>query len=283
MIDKLKVTYEKQGLASRVDLQKKWRSLSMVVRSNMEEYFVTFEGTLTELKQAVGKFPEDEAMFKSIVTSIDILFSKDSSLITVKCKLLAEERRIKQAKSNVSDQLSHTFPVFKGRAFQKYQGGKKFYDSSKKTQAPEFYGKSYNCSGREHKRYQCPSTRLFSEHQVSTPQDPDEHCDIAFLVNVNKNEECFYVSSDFVRVISFGVDSGSTNHLGKSEPFHYVSDQIEVENKISVAKARESFNSTCKGELHLQIQEGINITHLIITLSDQLSLNSLSVKKMEEG
>ncbi|KAJ8888288.1 hypothetical protein PR048_007775, partial [Dryococelus australis] len=190
----------------------------------IQEFFVTFEGILIELKQARGKLTEDEV-------TVQLLSAMPASFQSV-------ERRIKHAELNVSDQPSHQRKgILEISGWEEIPN--KFQDSIKKTQVPEFNGKCYNCGGRGHKRYQCPSARLFSEHKASTTQDADEHCDIAFLANVNNSKECCHLAK----------------HLF----------------------------STCKGKIHLQSWEGINITLINIMLSDQLSLNLLSVKKMEEG
>ena len=146
MIKTLKAIYEREEIASRIDLQKKFRNLVMRDGGSVKDFLMEFDRVLYELKQAGGKMDDDEVIiqllsampndYRAVVTSIDILFSKDPKSISlefVKRKLLEEKRRSQCEPTNTErtesgQAFSATFSKSKTHPrFNNGYNGKKFH------------------------------------------------------------------------------------------------------------------------------------------------------------
>lgn len=64
VIESLRGTYEKKGLASRMDLHIKLRNLVIPVGVNLQNFLQEFNKTLVKLKVAGGKMEDDEIIIQ---------------------------------------------------------------------------------------------------------------------------------------------------------------------------------------------------------------------------
>lgn len=318
MINVLTSTYEKSGLASRVDLQKKFRNLVLPENASLQKFLMEFEKTLTELRQVGGKMDEDEVIiqllssmpvsFKPVVTSIDILFSKDPSSVDlkfVKSKLLSEEKRLQDSgEVQVGESFSASTSNkkdFKNRKFDFSKQNKRQESDSNLM----FSGKCYECQGRGHKRNQCPnlkrvnnsyrfsncekkdnrnSTRdnRFSKQCQANVSDIDSGInDITFLSDICLPTRD--VCDTSLLEIDFIIDSGASCHLLESKWEKYLVDAVETSRMINVAKVGEAITAKASGKLHVMTNQGMNVTIKSVLLCDNLSRNLLSVRCMEES
>lgn len=63
-MEALKSTYQKRGISTQVQLQKKFRSLKFTEGTPLNMFFTDFEHTLYELKSAGGKIDESEVVLQ---------------------------------------------------------------------------------------------------------------------------------------------------------------------------------------------------------------------------
>lgn len=297
MIETLKSTYEKKGLASRIDLQRKFRNLSMAGGSNLQSFLLEFDRTLAELKMAGGKMDDDEVIiqllsampsdFKAVVTSIDVLFSKEPETVTldfVKSKLLSEERRLSPSANE--DGNGESFSAVN-------KGGRNNYGKFK----PKFFGRCYECQEKGHKSSQCPKRRRTNQYRSENrSRFPDnrhqrnryghfsgnveDNKPITFFTEVIKSESTYLGEPPLE--IEFVIDSGASCHLVKSCFEEHFFDKIETHKKIGVAKEGECIVSSASGKLSVVAESGCEITLKNVLLCKHLTRNLLSVKCMEE-
>ena len=269
IIDTLKGTYLKSGVASQVQLQRKLRNMKFNGREPLNVYILEFEKTVSELKNAGGKIEDTEVIsqllasmpesYQSVVTALDVLFCQDNKSVTfdfVKSKLLFEETR------QTKDEEETSSSAFVGQNTKRYEFRKK-----------KFPYRCYSCGKKGHKRSDCPGK---SKANVTEKENEDEVC---FITTESGEALSSQIKSGS---IEFVVDSGATNHLIKSEFSKYLSDTKNVNFKIQVAKKGQGILGKIQGNLHLQTKQGQKILIRDVVVCDSLSHNLLAVRKLEE-
>lgn len=117
IMDELKETYTKRGIANLVLLQNKMRNMKFQGKQPLSQFLIDFEKIILEIKNAGGALKESEVIvqllsampesFHGVVTAIDVLFSQkgdEVSLNLVKSKLLQEEARHVQQSSDKEEE-----------------------------------------------------------------------------------------------------------------------------------------------------------------------------------
>ncbi|KAJ3655971.1 hypothetical protein Zmor_015078 [Zophobas morio] len=297
---------------------------------SVKEFLMEFDRVLYDLKQAGGKMDDDEVIiqllsampndYRAVVTSIDILFSKDPKSISlefVKRKLLEEERRSQCEPTNTErtesgQAFSATFSKSKTHPrFNNGYNGKKFHYDNRVGNASHlvkvknggsssagqgqaqfesrgnFSGKCYQCGGRGHRRSECPSRKLTSHAHLTDEQhggrkyNPKNNDSYDIAFLTQKNNDKTEWPKN-VREITFVVDSGATSHLVKREFLNYVTSVTESSRQIHVAKEGEAVNAKYCGDLAVTTMNDMKLTLLNVQVCDELSFNLMSVKCMEE-
>lgn len=279
MIEALKAVYEKTGLQSRVQIQKKLRNLVLKDDGNLGEFLVDFDKTLRELNDAGGKIDDSEKIitllsampdkFSSVVTSIDILFRSDPSKVTVdfvKNSLMAEDDRLKTKVEVTSVPVpSHAFV-----------GHNKYKGKGKRT----FQVRCYYCHEMGHIRSKCPK-RLSKNHETANMSNV-ENKEIAFLGSHTKQEVAVNCDSNVMNSVYLAVDSGCTNHLFMSKYIKFLTNSKSVDKQINVAKVGETVAAKFQGSFSTISKEGLSVTLNDVFVCDNLSYNLLSVRQIEE-
>lgn len=278
IMDTLKRTYLKKGIANQVQLQKKLRNMKFNPSESLNSFLTEFEKTVHELKNSGGQIQNSEVItqllsampesYQSVTTAIDVLFCQEEDRITldfVKNKLLMEEARQCKNKSEKEGNVQHAFA-----GFQRKPTVKSIFKNK------DFPFKCYNCGKRGHKKADC-TLRKSADYKSKSK------CN---LVEKKDDEIAFMVSSDEIvndcEILQFVVDSGATNHLISSKYGFLLENSEEVYHKISVAKIGESIIARKKGELHVQTIDGKFIKLENVLECENLSKNLLSVKRIEE-
>lgn len=162
----------------------------------MNEYLVEYEKTVTDLRNAGGKLEETEVVtqllsgvpdrYQSVVTAIDVLFSKDPTNISlefVKIKLLLEEQR-QNANEEGEDPNSHAFVGHNGyRKFNSNSKRHNFRSDQRGSSLSVFKGKCFKCGGRGHKKYDCRQ-----QNRVSHFAEVEEQEEISFVSHLQESQ-----------------------------------------------------------------------------------------------
>lgn len=286
IMETLRATYERKGMKSLVNAQKKWRKMEYRSDKPLQDFFQEFEVVCSEVKTAGGKMDDAEVVnqllvampsdFDGVVSAMDIMFNKDKSAVTleyVKNTLLAEEERM-QKKTESTSAHHHAFTSFKGKKNLKYnnfgfrgQSYKRQYQNS----VTRFSGKCFLCNLRGHKRVDCP--KLKNSVNVT---EPDTENELAFIVT---SEE---MSNQVEPVeIMFVLDSGATGHLLKSEYKQHLTDVEEINVNVNVAKLGASVKAVQQGTLRMITEHGTQISIQNVMVCEDLAYNLLSVQKLE--
>lgn len=118
IMQELRGTYTKVGIAMQVQLQRKLRTLQYNGKGSLNEFIINFEKTVAELKGCGCKMENSEIIsqllsampqtYQSVTTAIDILFCQGNETVTldfVKNKLLMEEARQMKNKNECEDSV----------------------------------------------------------------------------------------------------------------------------------------------------------------------------------
>lgn len=169
----LEGTYEKKGISTQVQLQRKLRSLKFSGKSQLNLFLTEFEQTVCELKAAGGKIENTEVVsqllstmpesYQAVTTAIDIMFCQDEKNVTldfVKNKLLMEEARQSKNRTENETNSSVVFAGYRSRhrqpKRQQKPGNNVNNYGNKSYEKGQFPFKCHGCGVVGHKRYQCP-------------------------------------------------------------------------------------------------------------------------------
>ncbi|KAK9678975.1 Zinc knuckle [Popillia japonica] len=247
IMDALKGTYLKTGIANQVQLQRKLRSMKYLHGESLNAFITKFEHTVNELKQCGGTIQTNEVIsqllsampesYQAVTTAIDVLFCQDESKVTfdfVKNKLLMEEAR--QEKNKDDAEPSTSKQVFISQ--KKYK-----YKNNNKSNQGYFPFKCYNCGEKGHKRVDCKKKDWKNSKKC----------------NLTSTDEIVFLTTDSVvdstesnAEVIFIVDSGATNHLISADLGNYLTNTTKVSYNIGVAKLGESIVASLRGNLHLR-------------------------------
>lgn len=190
IMDEIKGTYEKQGIANLVQLQRKLRNLKYNGKSSLNEFIIEFEKTVMELKSCGATIDKNEIItqllsvmpetYQAVTTAIDILFSQNLSTVTldfVKSKLLMEEAR----QLKVKDQETGTSSAFVSqRKFGNKNTGKQ----------ENFPYKCHKCKEVGHKIKFCPLWKNNGKgNNTKKCNVTEEEQEIAFIAGTSEKEE----------------------------------------------------------------------------------------------
>lgn len=168
IVDELRGTYTKVGIATQVQLQRKLRTLKYDGKGSLNEFIIDFEKPIAELKGCGSKMESSEVItqllsampdtYQPVTTAIDILFCQDNKTVTldfVKNKLLMEEARQMRNKSENGE--SQAFVGYKKKYSNKPSCNK--YTGKEGNSSNGFRYKCFHCGERGHKKSECPSRK----------------------------------------------------------------------------------------------------------------------------
>lgn len=286
IMEELSGTFKTQGIANQIMLQRKLRNMKFTGKEKLSTFLFDFEKTITEIKNSGGSIDNSEIItqllaampesYQVVSTAIDVVFCQGNTNITldfVKNKLLMEESRQEKQREEQSGEEVQAF-VSKKKNFKKYQGKTRENYSEKS----EFPFKCYNCGEKGHKRVDCKKKRVEKQQKfVGNVAETDENEDIAFLSSEN------VINSNRMNEISFVIDSGATNHLITSKAEQFLTDIINVDLDIKVAKQGEVIKAYKQGNLCLLNTNGMKIKLKDVLVCRNLSHNLMSVKRIEQS
>lgn len=282
IMHEIKGTYQKQGIANLVQLQKKLRNLKYNGKSSLNEFIIEFEKTVTELKTCGGTIDNNEVItqllsampetYQSVTTAIDILFCQNVSTVTldfVKSKLLMEESRQLRNK----DQEAGTSSAFVSQ--------RKFGNKNAEKQE-NFPYKCHKCKEVGHKIRFCPQWKNNGKRKNGKRCNvTEEEQEIAFVAGTSKKEEKVALQT-LEKEILFVIDSGATNHLVNQVIGRNMINVKNVNHKIGIAKVGEAVIAKRQGDLLVETEDGRKFTLENVLECESLSYNLMSVRKMEE-
>lgn len=288
IMEALSSTYQKKGISTQVQLQKKLRSLKFTEGTPINVFFTEFEQTVYELKGAGGKMEPSEIVsqllssmpetYQAVTTAIDIMFCQDESKVTldfVKNKLLMEESRQVKAQAESSSNEA----AFSG---YKKKWNKKWNRKGNQTEnrKSEFPFKCHGCGVVGHKKYECPKNQK-KDGKANVAENTESENAISFLTAADNDSSLACIDQNF-KEVKFIIDSGATNHLVNKTTGNFLKDKEVISHVISVAKRGETIEATTQGNLHLKLENGREISMKNVWMCDKLLHNLLSVRKLEE-
>lgn len=293
IMDSLSLTYQRKGVSTRVQLQRKLRDLKLTESTPMNTFLTEFEQIVYELNSAGGKMEQNEVIshllsampesYQTVTTAIDVMFSQDESKITldfVKNKLLLEEARQKKGQDGANGEAAFS------SGYQKRQGknsNNKWNNSEsqgERKNKPNFPFKCHGCGVIGHKKYQCPKNKKNRETANVTENTNSNDDAITFLTTDYESHTSLCESADF-KSIKFIVDSGATNHLVNKNTGAFLTNVQSVTHTINVAKQGEMIEATKQGNL-LVSTSNKDIVMKDVWMCDNLLHNLLSVRKLEQ-
>lgn len=169
IMDTLKGTYLKKGIANQVQLQQKLRNLRHSDKNSLNTFLTEFEQTVSELRNSGGTIQNCEIVtqllsampesYQSVTTAIDVLFCQNEEKISldfVKNKLLMEEAR--QKKNRMEHETSEQ-QAFAGYRKQKFGNNTKSGATAREGKNTEFKFRCYGCGEKGHKKSECTKTK----------------------------------------------------------------------------------------------------------------------------
>lgn len=319
IMESLKVTYSKTGLATQVQLQRKMRTMKYTGACPLSNFILEYEQIISELKNAGGKIENNEIVtqllsampesYQAVTTAIDVLFCQEGSTMTldfIKNKLLQEEdRQNKNIENNVENVAFASRKSWRFQKSYKKNTGKvsNDYDKGNITKFPY---NCYGCGKKGHKRSECPNRKSGNSANCMYDHKNEPNCscevtkeqEISFLANTMEtaDENQGTVNGEQTKIVSpsslmvstkgteltFIIDSGSTNHLVNSLSGKFLMNTRNVEFPINVAKKGEIIKAQRCGTLFVESEAGVPIKIDNVLECKDLAYNLLSVRKIEE-
>lgn len=281
IMDEIKGTYQKQGIANLVQLQRKLRNLKFNGKSSLNEFIIEFEKIIMELRNCGGTIDKNEVItqllsampetYQAVTTAIDILFSQNVNKVTldfVKSKLLMEEAR----KLKNKDQEAGTSAFVSQRKFANKNAEKQ----------ENFPYKCHKCKEVGHKIRFCPQWnnkgKVKNEKKCNMTEEEQE---IAFIAGNSEKEEKLALQTSEKEIL-FVIDSGATNHLVNKVVGRNLINVKNVNHRIGIAKIGEAVIAKRQGDLLVETENGRKIVLENVLECESLSHNLMSVRKMEE-
>ena len=295
IMNTLKNTYAKTGIATQVKLQRELRNLRYEGECSLMSFLGKFEKLIGDLKGSGGQIDNKEivtqllsampANYQSVTTAIDILFSSNPEIVTldfVKNRLLMEESRQCRDNEFITSPSPSAFanqrnkPKFNNFG-RNHHGYKHKYNNS--SEGTVFKFKCYECGEKGHKRSDCPKKKtVVNEIRKTHVGLADKN--ISFLSEIN-NIDTLNAESDEITV-KFVVDSGSTHHLVDLDTGKLLEEATDVNFSINVAKEGETIVAKRCGKLKVKLHTGIHVSIENVYECQGLTKNLLSVRQIEQ-
>uniref|UniRef100_A0A0A9WWP7 Copia protein n=1 Tax=Lygus hesperus TaxID=30085 RepID=A0A0A9WWP7_LYGHE len=278
MIDTLKTTFSKGGIAEQVRLKKLISQLEYKRDISLLQFFCIFENLVGDFKAAGGTMSNQEVVtalltampscYQSVTRTISILFHADPTEVTLdflKNQLISEdERLLTDSKTD-----STTNPV-------SFLGDKK--TRFKKTNA-KWVPKCWICNQMGHRKPDCPKRKKDASSNVAACQDSSKSSvPLSFLTTDGVPEACVCTDG----VIPMVVDSGSTHHLVDCETGKLLKNCEPVHFEIRVAKKGATVTARRSGTLNVFLPGGRPIVIDNVIECEGLTKNLLSVRRLEQ-
>ncbi|CAB0012236.1 unnamed protein product, partial [Nesidiocoris tenuis] len=276
--------------------------------------------------QLLSSLPDD---YHSVATSIEVLMSSKPDDVTpdsLKNLLLSEEERLVRMRGGEGPAVPESGNAFFGANRRRFQsptrsqerkvrfgatppprpptsyrgssGGSRDGRSDQRPPEANFRGRCFKCSGRGHRRSQCPSRELSANAAENLEYEEEGHVFLASC-SVHDGER----DSDFDNAFSCSgrlhsnpcvgvninnntitwiVDSGSSHHLVKSEFRNFLIDSRQINRQINVAKEGESVKTVRVGNLSVYTSDGPGTVKCVYACNN-LTHNLLSVRCLEDN
>lgn len=222
MWDTLHNTHQRQSRTRRIYIKKRLNLMVCEPSESLEKYFMRYETTIREYKNAGGTVQEDEMIvqllsslpdsFNSITAALETKDEKELTFDKVKILLLKHEEKIKGKANDIVAPSSAPSSVAFG---------------ARRQDVPQ----CYNCNQLGHKSPQCPKNKRRNE--------------------ARNGRVAFIADSTDVDDFQFIIDSGASDHLVKHVSMLTQVTALTPPIAIKVAKEGDSISCEQKGNLNL--------------------------------